>query len=278
MTRDYIDTARAHADPTSGFQSIADAGLDPAEECMRHEEEEEGDVARDVMAERQAIFARLRVHIHGGTLDPGEWSRRWFALARHVAADMVAGVDHAEWERDCAWMSARAAQAVVDLHARAWKHGRNIWQEQGLEHRTPQLATVLPRGASERWRATLRRILEDTAANGIKADAVAKRFSAMTQFLEPRLLCMASCEQIAALFGQKGRAATSARVRAVCNKRIERAGGTAHGAFQKSATAVEKMKIAQLGNTNRRAKPAKKMRATRLCQGSRGQARKNKAQ
>lgn len=79
-----------------------------------------------------------------------------------------------------------------------------------------------------------------------------KRLYTFAQSFAPDMILNLTCEEIATIFAQ-GRAAQSARVKLLITRPLEAAGcHNPHMRFQKSASAVEKYRAVQRGNTNRR--------------------------
>ena len=243
---DALDFAIRFADPGHGLQSVADACLDPAEIAMRAEEAEP--------VERAMVVARLLAFLLCNTLCPGDWARRFFALARWAHPSLVREVDGEAWERGCRVLSAKAGPGVAALLARC-EHGVSV--AQGLGGGSVSMAAVVPADAGEEWFGVLESLLEDFSRGGLRPEPVAKHAGAIAMALYPSLLVRATCAEHAALFAEV-RAAVSWRVREVFNRRVEAAGGVAHAAFQKSASVVRKYKAAQMGNENRRQRRRRK--------------------
>lgn len=242
-----IDFALQHQDPTHGIQALLDAGLDPAEEMMRKEEGEADGPGWD----RVMVFRRFLVFCFAGSLDPVEWARRAMAVAREAHPAAVCRMALAEWDARCDELSTLAAPGVLGLVARKVGANRSVASAQGLLGGHAEMRDVVWPTAPDGWVVVLRKLLEDVFADGLDPERVAKRLAVFAHVMAARLLVGATCEEVGRIFDQC-RASVSWRVRRVYNERVERAGGVAHAAFQKSASVVARYSDAQVGNRNRR--------------------------
>lgn len=233
-----------HADAGAGLQSVADAAMDPFEALARKEDGEEP-------VSRSLVLRRLVIFLHADSLHPGEWARRWFALAALAHPTLVMAVDVDVWQRDCLALDIFAQAAVMEIRARRVGANRSLLDAQGLEPGHSKMSMILPDVMEEEWRSVLRRLLEDLASTGMSPPEVAKRCASYAQTLAHPMLLMASCEEIGRLFGQT-RAAVSWRAKEVFTRRIEAAGGVGHAPFQKGSEVSEKYREAQMGNRNRK--------------------------
>lgn len=147
--------------------------------------------------------------------------------------------------------AAMTDEQLVDLACRQSLH---VPETAGRE----QIVELLRDAEDANWEAQglgMRRALTYIFAGGPKPLDVLQRCYGLAKALNPELVYNMSCEDIAILSGDEGRATVSARIKRLYNEPVSKAGmkgSFLH--FQKDSSAVAAYQKAQSGNQNRRGK------------------------
>ncbi len=284
-----------------GFQ--AHAGLDPCELVSRLDDERAGcgasdaeellvrveafyalmeyffadgwepvNVVRRVMCVTRAAFPHLLDGLSGRTvrlLCDGAGGDEMFRQLYGKLSGGKVGPWWVETERYSAGGRGRGAGEVA---VRLENVMRKVWSSGGVDERGDghvSLKGLLEVEGDSEWdgvrQAVFGELVRVFYEDGNGALPVVRRVYAIAKALRPSLICRMSLENMAWLCADGGRATQSARVKRVYNWLVGLwcTSGQVRASFQKSASASERYRAAQMGNQNRSKSSRGKMKGKR---------------